>query len=228
VNAQGSYIVLALTIGIQILFGLALASRSLGRATGLFVAQAVLLVLTFVTYAHYVGNAWLLLWAAVAALLSVWFLPFFRGGLLYSARRMPPEDRTSLAGTAIYVVVAVLLVLLVGAHVPFRLVVEGRPLESLGSAVSVVLAGAALLFLYGVIAILTHRHAFKMVLGLMMMTEGAHLTLVHLAPTQLEVMKIGILTQVIPSIFMVLFVNRLVAAGKLAVTDTARLSELRG
>jgi hypothetical protein len=40
------------------------------------------------------------------------------------------------------------------------------------------------------------------------------------------VVKIGILTQVIPSIFMVLYVNRLIAE-KLRVTDTARLSDLK-
>ena len=223
---EASFLVLALTILIQLFFALAVLSRSLTRATHFFAIQAGCLVAVFVTYALATGNHYLYIWAGIAAILAGWGLPYWPGGLLYSAKRMPQEERVSPIGTIIYLVLLVLGVLIVGSYTHFSLVIAQNPLEHLGQALSVNLVAALSLFLYGLIALLSQRHPFKMVLGLMMMTEGAHLTLVHLTPDLLEVVKIGILTQVIPSIFMVLYVNRLIAE-KLRVTDTARLSELK-
>jgi hydrogenase-4 membrane subunit HyfE len=222
---DGSLLILLLTILIQIFFGLALESRSLVRASWCFAIQAVFLVLVFITYGAYVANPWLFVWAAAAAVLSVFLLPFLPGGLLYSARRMPEEARVSPVGTILYVVLALLGILVLGSYTSFALEVD-NPMVGLRHQVSINLVAALSLFGYGVIALLTHRHPFKMVLGLMMMTEGAHLTLVHLVPDLADVVKIGVLTQVIPSIFTVLYVNRLIAE-RLKVTDTAQLSELK-
>lgn len=220
-NLEGSYLVLGLTVLIQVFFGLALETRSLVRSTVYFAIQAWLLVLTYIVYAVYVPNPHLFIWAGVCAVLTGLLLPFFRGGLLYSARHMPADSSSSPVGTIVYVVLAVLALLIIGSRAPLTLAGS-----ALGPGVSVNLLGALLLFVYGAVALLSHRHPFKMVLGLMMMTEGAHLALVQLTPGQLEVVKIGVLTQVIPSIFMVLYVNRLIAE-KLKVTDTVQLSDLK-
>lgn len=222
---EGAFFVLLLTALIQLFFGLALESRSLVRASYLFAVQAALLVLVFMVYAVVLNNPYLYIWAAVVGVLNVGLLPFLPGGLLYSAERMPPEERVSPVGTIAYVVLLVVGLLIVGSFTRLEMVVAD-PTRDLRQHVSVNLVAALSLFGYGVIVLLSHRHPFKMVIGLMMMTEAAHLTLVSLAPAQLEVVKIGILTQVVPSIFAVLYVNRLIAE-RLKVTDTAKLSDLR-
>jgi len=82
---EASFLVLALTILIQLFFALAVLSRSLTRATHFFAIQAGCLVAVFVTYALATGNHYLYIWAAVAAILAGWGLPYWPGGLLYSA-----------------------------------------------------------------------------------------------------------------------------------------------
>jgi hydrogenase-4 membrane subunit HyfE len=82
-------------------------------------------------------------------------------------RRIQQEERVSPIGTLIYLVLLVLGVLIVGSYTHFSLVIAQNPLEQLGQALSVNLVAALSLFLYGLIALLSQHHPFKMVLGLM-------------------------------------------------------------
>ncbi len=59
--------------------------------------------------------------------------------------------------------------------------------------------------------LVTHRHLFKLALGLLIMTAGAHLTLVQMAPSMFSMVEIEILTKVIGTVFAMLYAARLLA-----------------
>ena len=129
-------------------------------------------------------------------------------------------------GRRLMLLVTAVLLLIVGLKSSFGLVPGPRPISQLGVKVSLNLIGAVLLTLYGVIALMTHRHPFKMVLGVMFMEMGIQMILVNLVPGLLAMVQIGILSNFVGSIFVILYVNRLIVE-RLKVTDTTELSELK-
>jgi len=137
--------------------------------------------------------------------------PFLRGGLRYTAKRVPEERRPSHVGSVVFGIVTLAAVGAVGAWSSFSLVVEGSPIDNLDRTVSLNLLSALLLFVYGVIVLVTHRHLFKLALGLLVMTAGAHLTLVQMAPSMFSMVEIEILTKVIGTVFAMLYAARLLA-----------------
>ena len=78
----------------------------------------------------------------------------------------------------------------------------------------------------GLWVLLVRRDAAKAVIGLVLMENGVHLSLVTLAPTLPETTIIGIITNVIITVWFLLYL-----AGRiyqtLGTTDTAKLSELK-
>jgi hydrogenase-4 membrane subunit HyfE len=192
------------------------------------VGLASCLTLVFVAYGVAVGNPYLFMWAGIYAVSRVWLVPFFKGGLLYTARQMSSEHapRVSTWGTTFFVVVVVVVLLAIGAGPSFSLVLSSNPLDHLGEAVSINALLAAFMILYGVTVLITHRHPFKMVLGVLFMEAGILLSLVHMVPLLLAVGQVGFLFKFAGSIFVILWINRLVVA-QLKITDTAQLSELK-
>ncbi len=79
-----------------------------------------------------------------------------------------------------------------------------------------------LLFVYGIIVLLTQRHLFKLAIGLLVMTAGAHLTLVQMAPGFFTMVEIEVLTKVMGTVFAMLYAARLLAERYLTA-DTALL-----
>jgi hydrogenase-4 membrane subunit HyfE len=110
-----------------------------------------------------------------------------------------------------------------------RLVVSGNPLDSLDQGISLNLVAALILFGYGIIVLVTRRHLFKMAIGLLVMTAGAHLTLVQMAPQFFSMVEIEILTKVMGTVFAMLYAVRLLAE-RYHTTDAGELlhSEERG
>jgi hydrogenase-4 component E len=78
----------------------------------------------------------------------------------------------------------------------------------------------------GLWVLLVRRDAVKAVIGLVLLENGVHLALVTLAPTLPETTLIGIVTNVIITVWLLLYL-----AGRifrvLGTTDTAVLSELK-
>jgi hydrogenase-4 membrane subunit HyfE len=109
------------------------------------------------------------------------------------------------------VFVAIAAVVAIGSLSSFSLMVATSPIENLDRTVSVNLLVALLLFVYGLIVLLTHRHLYKLALGLLIMTAGAHLTMVQMAPSFFTMVEIEILTKVIGTVFAMLYAARLLA-----------------
>lgn len=223
-----SHIVFLLTVAVLALSMIAIVARSFEGASYCMVGVASCLTLVYITYAIAIDNPYLYIWAAIYAVTRIWFLPFFKGGLLYTARRMPPEtsSKAPVWGTIIFASVALGIMLVLSVESGFSLVVSAQPLDQLGETISLNLLLAAFLILYGITVLLTHRHPFRMVLGILLMEAGIHLSLVHLVPKLLAMVQVGIFSNFVGSIFLVLYINRLIVQ-KLKVTDTAQLSDLK-
>jgi hypothetical protein len=221
-------LVLVLSVAIIALSVTAMLSASLERASYCMVGLASCLTLTFVAYAVAVGNPYLFMWAAIYGVSRVWLVPFFKGGLLYTARQMSAGHvpRVSTWGTKVFVGFVLVVLAVVGAGPSFSLVLSSNPLDRLGEAVSINALLAVFMIVYGVTVLITHHHPFKMVLGVLFMEAGILLSLVHTVPLLLAVGQVGFLFKFAGSIFVILWINRLVVA-QLKITDTAQLSELR-
>jgi hydrogenase-4 membrane subunit HyfE len=222
-NGDVSLLVLVLALTATVFAVLAVETRSLVRSTYWYVAHSCCLVLTYVTYGVATGNSYLYVWAGLCVV-NTWILPFLQGGLRYTAKRVQWEERPSHAATAILLVVAVATFAAVAWVSSLSLTVAGSPLDNLGRTVSLNLVCSLLLFVYGIIVLLTHRHLFKLALGLLIMTSGAHLTLVQMAPGLFSMVEIEILTKVMGTVFAMLYAARLLAE-RFQSADAARLVE---
>ena len=79
----------------------------------------------------------------------------------------------------------------------------------------------------GLYAIVTRRDAVKVVLGVCLMENGAHLSLVSLAATLRETVLIGVTTDVVLAVYLLLTLVRGIER-RLGTRDTSRLVTLRG
>jgi len=216
-----SFLVLILAL-LSIVFALfSVEARALVRSMYWYIAHSCCLILIYVTYSIAVDNPYLLVWAGLC-IVNTWVLPFLKGGLKYTAKRIPAETTSPRLGRLLLVVVVVASVVAIGTFSRFRLVVSGSPIDSLGEAFSLNLLAALILFSYGIIVLLTRRHLFKMAIGLLVMTAGAHLTLVQTAPRFFSMFEIEILTKVMGTVFAMLYAVR-VLADRYHTTDAGEL-----
>ena len=88
------------------------------------------------------------------------------------------------------------------------------------------LAVASTVFALGLYAVLTRRDAVKTVIGLCLLENGVHLSLVSLAPGLPETALFGVATEVVVTVFLLLYVVGGVRR-EFGSTDTFRLRELR-
>jgi hydrogenase-4 component E len=87
-------------------------------------------------------------------------------------------------------------------------------------------AVALTLLLVGLYAVLTRRDGLKVVIGVCLIENGAHLSLVSLAPGMHETVLIGIVTDVVVAVFLLLTLVHGIER-RLGSRDTAALSALR-
>ena len=225
-TAEGAALVLGLSLSAILFAVFAIETRALVKSTYWFVAHSCCLIFIYVTYAIYANNPYLFIWAGLCGV-NTWILPFLVGGLRYTAKRIPNDEGATRLPTAIFAVTAVAAVLVVWWYSSLTLVPSGSPLERLDQEVSVNLVAGLLLFAYGIIVLLTQRHLFKLAVGLLVMTAGAHLTLVQMAPGFFTMVEIEILTKVMGTVFAMLYAARLLAERFLTADAALLLAEPR-
>lgn len=199
---------------------IAVESRALRAAAVAYSVQALLIVALLAAYARL--NPALLWWAATALLTKAVITPWLlfralgRGG----DRELPP-----LIGFAPSVVVAAAL--MVGfyrlTHSQFALL---APAAGMPEVFRTNLAVASTVFALGLYAVLTRRDAVKTVIGLCLLENGVHLSLVSLAPGLPETALFGVATEVVVTVFLLLYVIAGVRQ-EFGTTDTFRLRELQ-
>jgi hydrogenase-4 component E len=200
---------------------LTVETRRLREAITAYMAQALLMVAIIVCFATLHPHLWV--WAATAfvtkfALVSWLLRRAVRGG---DDREVPPYvgfwvSTVLIAGLALGVYELVHTQASFLAPTPLA---EQEPYRT-NVAVSL-----TLLFV-GMYAVLTRRDALKVVLGVCLMENGAHLSLVTLAPGMRETVLIGVVTDVVVAVFLLLYLVRGIEQ-QFGSRDTARLSALR-
>jgi hydrogenase-4 component E len=204
----------------------AVEARNLRHATVAYLFQALLICALLSVYS--IENSALLYWAITALVTKAVLVPYF---LWRSTEGVPPETRSLIGfGTSCLVALTILAIMYVFTHAHAKFFVQsavyitGTP-SSLLSMAETNLAVAFTVFTLGLYAILTHRDAIKTVIGLCLLENGVHLSLVSLAPTIRETALAGISTEVVVTVWLLLYVISGIRE-KFGTTDTFRLSEL--
>ena len=210
---------LALTLLLTSFF--AVESRSLKRAIGAYVLQALVMVSVIALFATRHPGLWP--WAATALVTKVGLVSWM---LFRAARRGDDREVAPFVGALVSAVLIAAIALagyrLVHTHVWLFAPTPLAEQEPYRTNVAVALT---LLFVGGY-AVLTRRDAIKVVIGVCMIENGAHLSLVSLANEMRETVLIGIVTDVVLAVLLLLYLIHGIEQ-QLGSRDTARLRALR-
>jgi hydrogenase-4 component E len=195
--------------------------RRLRLAAVAYLAQALLIVGLLLSFAAV--NQSLYWWAGTAfltkAVLTPWFLFRFIGKT--QERELPP-----LIGFAPSVMVAAALMIgfyrLTHSQIALLAPTEVAQQEVFRTNLAV----ASTVFALGLYCVLTRRDAIKTVIGLCLLENGVHLSLVSLAPGLSETALFGVATEVVVTVFLLLYVIAGVRQ-EFGTTDTFALKELQ-
>jgi hydrogenase-4 component E len=180
--------------------------------------QSIVLVGIFLALAYTTGARQLYLWAASAFLTKAVLVPW----ILYRALTQvgDPEKPRNVMGTTLSLVLAA-----VALTVSF-IVVDQIQLKAAGPF-KPALAVSMAHFFFGELCILTQRNLFKQVLGFCLMENGSHLTLALLAYNAPELVEIGIATDAVFGVIIMVALGYQIYKN-LHTLDTSDLSTLRG
>lgn len=198
----------------------AIEARNLRYAIYIYAIQALLMTSLITLFASY--NPAFYLWALVAFLTKLITITWL---FLRFVKDLPQYEVKAIIGFAPSVVVAVVLTIvlynLTHRYVHFLAPTPLAAEEPFRTNVAVSL----IVFTMGLYGILTRREALKTVIGLCLLENGAHLSLVSLAPGLRETAIIGIVTDVVLGVYLLLYVIK--GLREIAgTTDTFQLSEL--
>jgi hydrogenase-4 component E len=211
----------ALSLSLIITAYLIIEIKNLRYATYVYILQSLLMCSLLVIFGG--QNPGLYNWAITVFITKVIIIPFL---LLRTIRRtaaleVPPA--IGYLGSIIFItLVVVILYRITHRYVDFIAPTPLATQEPFRTNLAVSLA----LFIMGLYCILIRRDAIKTVLGLVIMQNGVHLSLVTLVPLLEETGVIGIVTDVVIAVYLLLYVIQGVYQ-KFGSTDTFNLKVLR-
>lgn len=183
-----------------------------------YALQSLVLVLIFFTLSRTLDSEQLLMWSFSALLTKVILVPLIMG---FALRKLadPKADVSLISPTMLTIAAAVIVVLCWYVVRPVQLPL----LQDLKPALSVALGH----FLLGLLCIVTQRNILKQVFGYCLMENGSHLVLALLAHKAPELVEIGIATDAIFAVIvMVLLVRKIWRT--LGTLDVDQLTALKG
>lgn len=183
-----------------------------------YAAQSLVLVLIFFTLSQTLESEQLLMWSFSALLTKVILVPIVMG---FALRKLadPQADKPLISPALLMLAAAVIVVLcwLVVRPVQLPLLLDLKP------ALAVALGH----FLLGLLCIVTQRNIIRQVFGYCLMENGSHLVLALLAHRAPELVEIGIATDAIFAVIvMVLLVRKIWRT--LGTLDVNQLTALKG
>lgn len=199
----------------------AVEMRRLRFSAVAYLCQALLMVSLLLSFAP-VNHA-LYWWAATALVTKVILTPLFLFRALHGA-----DDRElrPVIGFGPSVIVTGLLMVsffrLTHSRVALLAPSDLAQLEVFRTNLAV----ASTVFALGLYAVLTRRDAIKTVIGLCLLENGVHLSLVSLAPGLPETALFGVASEVVVTVFLLLYVIGGVRK-EFGSADTFKLRELR-
>lgn len=217
-------LIIVLSFALVVTSLLTIESRNLVTSSRAYLAQALLLVVILAVYAIALPNHELFLWCATILVSKGIIIPYL---LRRYGRQVSQQEAPPLIGLWPSVIVALGLVVLFFwlTHSNYGFIVPSPAVA--GEPYRTNLAVAATVLFLGLYALLTRRDAVKAVIALCLMENGVHLALMSLAPTIPETAMIGVATDVVISVWMLLYIITGIYS-KSGSTDTWELSKLRG
>lgn len=214
-------LVYSLSLSLVITSLLAVQMRRLRASAIAYVAQALLIVALIVCFA--VRNHALYWWAATALVTKAVLIPWFLFRAVPSADTMEVKP---LVGLGPSVVIAALLI--TGSfklmHAQFEWIAPAG--LTVADVYRTNLGVASTVFMLGLYALLTRRDAIKTVVGLCLLENGVHLSLISLAPSLPETALFGVASEVVVTVYLLLYVIRGVER-EFGTRDTLQLRELQ-
>lgn len=204
--------------GLLILTSLCVIAAKGAKKSAIFYAvQSLVLVVLFVFLAKEMQAHELYMWSIGAFITKVLLVPAI---LFYATKKLGDEKVSGGLNNAWLIpIVAVIVVVCYFVVVPIELPMVAH----LKPVLSVSLSH----FLLGLLCIVSQRNILKQVFGYCLMENGSHLTLALLANKAPELVEIGVATDAIFAvIIMVVLVNKIYR--QLHSLDAKQLMELKG
>ena len=200
---------------------MAVEVRRLRISTMAYAAQAVLLVVLLFSYARV--NPALYWWAATALLTKAILTPWFLFRYIGKTQEMEVQPLIGF-GPSVVLAGVLMIVFFRVTHGQVELLAPSALAQE--EVFRTNLAVASTVFVLGIYAVLSRRDAVKTVIGLCLLENGVHLSLVSLAPDLSETALFGIASEVVVTVFLLLYVIEGVYR-EFGTTDTFRLRELQ-
>ena len=209
---------------IHFIFSLLAAElRDLKLSVVAITIQSLFLAGILVTFANIADNPSLYWWSLTALITKVIIIPYL---LWLYIRQLPTAETRPWLGTVPSVAVMFILVVIFYGFFHTNVEFLAPTMQAAVEPARSNLALALTICVLGLWVLLVRRDAAKVVIGLVLLENGVHLSLVTLAPTLPETTIIGIVTNVIITVWILLYLaGRIFRA--LGTTDTAILSELK-
>jgi len=216
-------ILITLSMAILLTSLLAIETRNLRTATVFYIIHSIFLFSIIISYAYIMENPSLYLWSLTCFITKVIIIPLI---IWHYVKRVPRIEYKPFIGFAVSVFIIAVISLvffnLFQSFIDFLAPTEASTQEPIRS----LLASAFTIFLLGLYTLSTRKDAVKTVIGLALLENGIHLVLLSLVPNLAETTMIGILTNVIAVVFILLYLSRTIYE-VFGSTDTTKLSELK-
>ncbi|HHG2675371.1 hydrogenase 4 membrane subunit [Escherichia coli] len=173
--------------------------KSYRLSCGFYACQSLVLVSIFATLSCLFAAEQLLIWSASAFITKVLLVPLI---MTYAARNIPQNiPEKALFGPAMMALLAALIVLLCAFVVqPVKL--------PMATGLKPALAVALGHFLLGLLCIVSQRNILRQIFGYCLMENGSHLVLALLAWRAPELVEIGIATDAIFAVIVMVLLAR--------------------
>jgi hydrogenase-4 component E len=202
---------------------LAAEVRNLRMATVCLVFQSITLGAIIAAFGYLWQQPWLYAWSATALATKAVIIP----ALIFAhIRNFPPRELQPIIGFRVSIALVIVFLLVfyrfVHTYISSIAPTSAAMMEPARSS----LAMAFTVFALGVYVCIVHRDVVKIVIGIILLENGAHLSLVTLAPRLPETTVLGISSNIVIATWLLLMLAGYIYKA-LGTTDTVTLSELR-
>ncbi|MDH7498759.1 MAG: NADH-quinone oxidoreductase subunit K [candidate division NC10 bacterium] len=197
--------------------------RNLRASTWALCVQSLLLCSIFAAFAVISHNVTLYWWVLSTFVTKVIIVPWM---LFYYIKRLPKSEVKPIIGFAASLILLFLFLVIFYRFIHTYIEFVAPTPEALIEPARSSLAIAFAIFVLGLYVLVARRDAVKIVIGLVLLENGVHLSLVTLAPMLPETTIFGITTNVIVAAFLLLYLTERVYR-QLGTVDTVELSQLK-
>lgn len=195
--------------------------RNLKYSAYAYCLQAILMCSIFYVFARQNPNIYW--WLLVAVITKVFIIPFLL--LRYIKKTTTREIKPPIGYLPSILIACIIMIIFYNlTHSNANFIAPN--VEATQEPFRTNLAVSFTIFALGLYCILIRRDAIKTVHGLCVLENGVHLSLISLAPTLAETALVGIVTDVVIAVFLLLYVIHGVYK-EFGSTDTYQLKNLR-